>query len=99
MPYNKGRHCRHTAAEQASRYNLRQGMAKVALQAKRSGKPELDCVGRPLRYANEMAQQCGTKTIEKWARGSHTVAMSGGMDFCPDCKCVPEHCDCKKRGR
>ena len=96
MPYNKGRHCRHTAAEQASRYNLRQGMAKVALEAKVSGKPELDCAGRPLLYANQMARQCGQRTIEKWARGVKPVAVVGGMDFCPSCHKVPEFCDCGK---
>ena len=94
MPYDKGRHDRHTRQHQQARYHLRQGMAKVALKAKVEGRPEVDCVGRPLLHANEMAERHNMKTLQKWADGRSTSVIVGGMDFCAGCHCVPEACRC-----
>ena len=77
MAYDKGRHDRHTAANQKARFHLRGGMARMALEAKRSGKPVEDSVGRPLAYCNEMADRHGHKTLEKWVRASDRPAMVG----------------------
>ena len=92
--YNKGRHDSHTRAHQSSRYHLRAGIAKVALEAKRDGKPVEDCVGRPLQFANEMAERHNTKTLVKWSKGYKKVVVSSGMEFCPDCHKVPAACVC-----
>lgn len=79
------------------RYHLRRGIAKVALQAKVTGQTEVDCVGRPLLHANNMVEQVGINQISKWARGVHSTAIAvSGMEFCPDCKCVPEYCTCRE---
>lgn len=90
----KGRHDRKLEAHQKARYHLRRGMATVALKAKVEGKPEVDCVGRPLLYANEMAERHGVNTLARWARGAKTVAIIGGIDFCSKCKRIEDFCKC-----
>ena len=95
--FDRGRHDRHTARHQASRYHLRQGMAKLALKTKVDGQPMVDTAGRPFLYCNEMAERHNTKTIEKWARGVKTLAVQGGMEFCPQCHRVPKACRCQCR--
>lgn len=88
MPFDRGRHDRHTEAHQQARYHLRQGMAKVALRAKRSGQPVVDCAGRPLLYANRVSEQVGTATIERWAKGWGAKAAPGKPTqvWCAPCK-------------
>lgn len=82
------------------RYHLRRGIAKVALQAKVTGQTEVDCVGRPLLHANNMANQVGINQISKWARGVNSTAVAvSGMEFCKVCHCVPEYCNCPKEGK
>ncbi len=94
--YNRGRHDSHTRAHQESRYHLRQGIAICAEQIKATGEKQVDCVGRPMQYSNEMAERHGMKTVAKWARGARMTAVMGGMDFCHDCHKVPEHCTCEE---
>lgn len=60
--------------EDASRRHLRAGMAKVALQAKMNGRPEVDCRGTPLKYANRMADGHGAGTLERWSKGQNASA-------------------------
>lgn len=94
-PYGrKGRHHRLAQQHTESRYWLRQGMAKVALEAKVTGKPAEDSVGRPLLYANEMAQRHSTSQIQRWAKGYRKVSGFAGMDFCPFCHRIEEACRC-----
>lgn len=92
--YDKGRHDGHTRQHQQARRHLKQGMAKVALRARVEGQPATDCVGRPLLYANEMAERHSARTLERWAKGHTILAIGTGMDFCPTCHRVPEHCRC-----
>ena len=98
-PYGKqGRHHKLNQQHTASRYHLRAGIARVALEAKVTGKPAEDSVGRPLLYANEMSQRHSASTLEHWANGgdqSRSSAMVGGMDFCSRCHRVPEACRCR----
>lgn len=72
--YDRGRHDQHTQLHQESRYWLRQGMARVALRTKLSGKPEVDARGTPLKYSNEMAERHSTTTIQRWADGMDAKA-------------------------
>ena len=53
-------------ADTDSRLQMRAGIAKVALRSKATGAQEVDCVGRPLRYANQAAR-LSHKTLESWA--------------------------------
>ena len=100
-PYGKmGRHNKLNQQHQKSRFHLRAGIARVALEAKVTGKPAEDSVGRPLLYANEMSQRHSASTLEKWANGgdrSLSSAMVGGMDFCSRCKRLPDYCRCRRR--
>lgn len=84
--YDTGRHDRHTAQHQQARRHLRQGIATVALQAKLSGGPELDCVGRPLQYANEMAERHSIGQIERWAKGWSLTAGKPSKRWCQTCR-------------
>ena len=59
--------------EEEGRYKTQKGMAIVALQAKRQGRPEVDARGVPLLYSNRMADGSGTKNLERWAKGRRTV--------------------------
>ena len=52
--------------EDEARYHLRAGMATVALQAKIEGKPAVDAAGRPLKYANRLANGVGMAELERW---------------------------------
>ena len=92
--YDKGRHDAHTRQNQKARYHLRAGIAKVALEAKRDGKPAEDCVGRPLQFANEMAERHNTKQLVQWSKGYKPAGFVGGMEFCPTCHKVPKFCEC-----
>mgnify|MGYP001616136746 CR=1 FL=1 len=92
----KGRHHRLNQQHQSSRRHLRAGMARVALESRVTGKPAEDSVGRPLLYANEMAQRHNAGTLEKWAEGRSTQGAFGGMDFCARCHKVPSMCRCRK---
>ena len=95
-PYGKqGRHHRLNQQHTAARYHLRAGIARVALEAKVTGKPAEDSVGRPLLYSNEMAQRHSASQLERWADGPSPMALSSGMDFCSRCHRVPEACRCK----
>lgn len=96
-PYaSKGRHHRLNQQHEAARYHLRGGMARVALEARVTGKPAEDSVGRPLLYANEMAQRHNAGTLEKWAAGRSTRGAFQGMMFCRRCKRVPQACQCRR---
>jgi|SRR3990167_638966 len=96
-PYgNMGRHHRLNHQHTAARYHLRAGIARVALEAKVSGKPAEDSVGRPLLYSNEMAQRHSASTLERWADGHSTTGAFEGMAFCRRCKRVPEACWCRR---
>ena len=96
--FDKGRHNAHTRAHQQARWHLRQGIATCALKTKVDGELEVDCVGRPLQFSNEMAERHSIKTLQKWADGRRTVALSEGMDFCARCQRVPRACRCRRRG-
>ena len=93
--YKTGRHNKLNQQHTKARYHLRSGMARVALEAKVTGKPAEDSVGRPLLYANELAERHGAGQLERWANGNKTVAVIGGMDFCESCHRVPEYCKCR----
>lgn len=100
-PYGrKGRHHRLNQQHTKARYHLRAGMSKVALQAKLEGKPAEDSVGRPLLYANELAERHGAAQLARWAKGGDTtttvVGLFGGMDFrCPACHRLTKTCRCR----
>ena len=68
---NRSDNIRHRSgwlkADTESRLMMRAGMARTALRARYTGAKEVDCQGRPLRYANEMANRHGYKTLERWA--------------------------------
>lgn len=97
MPFERGRHDRHTQQHQRARYHLRTGMAKVALEAKVNGTAPVDSVGTPLHYASEMMERHSTTTLVRWARGVKTVTSVGGMAFCKTCQRVPKACRCRRR--
>ena len=59
-------------ADTESRLQMRSGIAKVALRAKYTGAPEVDCQGRKLKYANEAAR-LSYKTLEAWANKRRKV--------------------------
>lgn len=61
--------------EDASRYQLRAGIAKVALQSKADGRSTLDSSGRPFRYSNEMASRHSMSTLERWTKDRSTKAF------------------------
>lgn len=61
--------------ENESRYRLRAGIAKVALEAKADGKPVCDARGTPLRYANEAAERHSSSTLEQWRKGRSTKTI------------------------
>ena len=95
-PYGKaGRHHKLNQQHTAARYHLRAGIARVALEAKVTGKPAEDSVGRPLLYANEMAQRHSAGQLERWANGHRKVLGIGGMEFCKRCHRVPRYCRCR----
>ena len=98
-PYGKqGRHHKLNQQHTAARYHLRAGIARVALEAKVTGKPAEDSVGRPMLYSNEMAQRHSASQLEKWAddRRSSTAVFSG-MEFrCPQCKRSTKQCRCRR---
>lgn len=54
--------------EDAAKYRLRKGMAKVAQLEQATGKRKTDAYGRALR-ASEMAQRHSKKTVAQWAKG------------------------------
>lgn len=66
---------RRMKREDESRYQMRKGMAKVALRSKANGTPELDSRGVPMFYANRMADGHSISTIEKWANGESQKAV------------------------
>lgn len=95
-PYAKhGRHDRRNQRHEQGRYHLREGMAKVALATKVTGKTAVDAVGRPLLYSNEMAERHSAGQLESWARGARVVGGFSGMDFCTQCHRVPHACRCR----
>ena len=59
-------------ADTESRLQMRAGMARTALRAKYTGAPEVDCQGRKLKFANEMAERHGTHTLQRWAHKQRT---------------------------
>ena len=89
-----GPHHRLNQQHTESRYWLRQGMAKVALEAKVTGKPAEDSVGRPLKYANELAERHSTSQIQRWAKDHRPVGGFAGMEF----RCARCH-HLKRRGK
>lgn len=85
--YNSGRHDAHTRANQQARRHLRAGMAKCAIRSKVSGRPEVDCVGRPLLYSNEMSERHSLPTLERWAKGYSAIVVGKPTQrWCPRCK-------------
>lgn len=101
--FDRGRHDRHTDAHQASRRALRKGMAYVALQQRVTGKTATDGTGRPLQYADEMAQRHNTRTLDRWAKGwsanggnafivgGRPMPSPGHCERCFQCKTVGQH--------
>lgn len=52
-------------------------MARVAMLSKLSGKPEVDAVGRPLKYSNEMNERHSISTLEQWSKGRSVKSVIG----------------------
>ena len=66
---------------------MRAGIARVALKAKLTGKPEVDFVGKPLVYANEMAERHSLTTIGRWADGMDAKAGNKPSQiWCKPCR-------------
>ena len=76
MPYERGRHDRHTTQHQAARYSLRKGMARMALAHKTGKQQAMDSRGAPMRYAVEMAERHGVKKLQAWANGATVVGLA-----------------------
>ena len=60
--------------EDDGQYRLWQGIAKVALQQKVSGRPVCDARGTPLKYSSMLADGASISTIEKMANGNRPKA-------------------------
>lgn len=72
------RHSPRMKREDEDRYRLRQGIAKFAIRSRVTGLPEVDAVGRPLKYCNEMEERHSLHTLTQWAKGRSTMAVIGG---------------------
>jgi len=55
--------------EDDSRYQMRKGMARVALKTRVTGERKIDARGKPFLYSNEMAERHSAGTLDRWSRG------------------------------
>ena len=82
-----GRHDRRTQAMDEGRRHLRRGIARCAQQVQATGAPQVDCVGRPMRYSNEMAERHSPSQVDRLARGwDVSLAAKPTARWCGTCK-------------